>query len=137
LICSELRIQRGQSYNLCGWWKKTPTTACCFLSNTCRGGKYSFGISGSKEINDCDLSLRDVIINNQKPYYTEIPITQMGYENSSEMNINAQAKMFINNERVGDRIFSNPILQNLGFILSLLGVGIIGLVSTSISLFKK
>jgi len=30
-------------FDLCGWWKKTPTTACCFLLNTCQGGKEAPG----------------------------------------------------------------------------------------------
>ena len=29
-------------FNWCGRWKKTPTTACCSLSNTCNGGNIIF-----------------------------------------------------------------------------------------------
>jgi hypothetical protein len=27
LVCSELWLQEGETYNLCGWWKKTPSLA--------------------------------------------------------------------------------------------------------------
>jgi hypothetical protein len=96
---------------------------------SCRNAniEYSFGSSGSKEVNDCSLDLEEVVLNNQNPFYTKIPILKSSAENDG-MTINAKTKMYINNEREGETIRDHPIVQNLLTAFSFLGIGILAIV---------
>jgi hypothetical protein len=86
---------------------------------------YSYGISGKNEINNGELFLKNLVINNEKPYYTKLPIQ---FDNNKlAMNASVNAEMYVNNERVGERIGNNPLLQNLALIFGILGIGVIAI----------
>jgi len=52
-------------FNSCGWWKKTPTTACYFFENIGQGGKSMTEIGfliGNKKAESFALQLDEILL---------------------------------------------------------------------------
>src|SRR5690606_16286233 len=98
---------------------------------------YSYGITKGDELENSKLELYDLNINETKPYYTRIPIGNLSKEDKNFFKVAGNAKMIINDEEIGTHNFSNPTLQSLKFIFSLLGIGLISIIVHLLKFIKS